>query len=184
MNKLTNVSITDYKNVGDWLYLITATILVDVIALFLTKYPGPSQYFKVSALDNWYTKFGTTAVLSDVTSILIGLAAARYIYTSLNLNSPVFFILILLLFQLCHDIFFFLAVITPLPKGENQLIDVFKTYAKENGQKILGADALLMLGAAILGFLLKSMPDHITIAVLFISLYALTYILYTKKSLN
>ena len=176
------ISITNYRDLGDWFYLITATILVDVVAIFLTKYPGVDPYFKTGVLDEWYTKFTTTGVLSDVTSILIGLAAARYIYTALDLNNPAFFIIILLLFQLCHDVFFFVAVIRPIPKGENQLIDVFKAYAEENGHKILGADALLMLGSSGVAFALKSIPDHITAATLLITLYALTYILYTKKA--
>ena len=178
----TLVSITDYKNIGDWFYLITATILVDVITIFLTKYPGPDPYFKTDVLDEWYTKFTTTAVLSDVASILIGLGAARYIYTALNLNNPFLFVLILLLFQLCHDVFFFLAVIRPIPKGENQLIDVFKAYAEENGHKILLMDALLMLGSAGVAFALKSVPDHITTATLILSLYVLSYIIYTRKA--
>lgn len=182
MPKEYTISITDYKNVHDWFYLITATILVDVVALFLTKYPGKDPYFNVNSLDDWYTKFGITAVLSDVTSILIGLAATRYIYTALNLNNPVFFILILVIFQLCHDVFFFLAVIRPIPKGENQLIDVFKAYAEENGKKILGADALLMLGSVAIAYALKSIPDHFTSTLLLITLYTLTYILYTRKA--
>jgi len=176
------VSITDYRNVSDWFYLVTATILIDLIAVFLTKYPGNPPIFKTGALDDWYTKFTTTAVLSDVTSILIGLAAARYIYTALGLKNPIFFVIILLIFQLCHDAFFFLAVIRPLPKGENQLIDVFKAYAEENGIGILKADALMMLGSAGLALSLKMLPAHVTNATLLITLYTLTYIIYTKKA--
>ena len=90
-------SITDYKNLNDWFYIITATFVIDLIGLFLDKYPGKNPFFKVNTLDKWYTKFGIFAILSDVASILIGIAAARYIYTALNLNSLLYFILILLI---------------------------------------------------------------------------------------
>jgi len=175
-------TITNYKNVNDWFYLITGTILVDFIALVFTKYPGKEPYFNVNILNDWYTKFGLLAVVSDVSSILIGIAITRYIYTMLKLNNPIFFIVILLLFQLFHDIFFFLVVVTPLPKGENQMIDVFKKYANENGKKILGADALLMLGSITAAYILKSFPSHVTSLTLLVTVYAFCYILYTKNA--
>jgi hypothetical protein len=83
-------------------------------------------------------------------------------------------------FQLFHDAFFYLAVIQPLPKGENDMIDVFKAYAAENGAMILGADALILLATAGLGSVLKELPVHFTVSTAFISMYAMTYILYTK----
>ena len=174
-------NITDFKNLNDWFYLIPAVILVDYIVIVLAKYPGKNPYFKVNALDTWYKKFGIFAVGSDVLSILIGIMVTRYIYTSLNLKNPLYFIAILLLFQLFHDFLFYLAVIKPLPQGHNEMIDVFKAYGDENGEKILGADALMMLGSVILGSVLKSAPDHFTVAVSFITLYSLCYILYTRK---
>jgi hypothetical protein len=61
------------------------------------------------------------------------------------------------------------------------MIDVFKAYAKENGSKILTADALIVIATAVTGSLLKSAPAHITVATAFISSYILSYILYTKR---
>jgi hypothetical protein len=61
------------------------------------------------------------------------------------------------------------------------MIDVFKEYAIENGAKILGADALIMLFSAILGSLLKSSPDHVTSSVALLTAYSLCYIVYTRR---
>jgi hypothetical protein len=174
------MNITDYKNTNDWFYIIPAAILVDFIVIVLAKLPKERPYFGVDALNAWYDRFGTFAVLSDVTSLLIGIAAARYIYTSLNLNNPLYFIATLLAFQLFHDLFFFTAVITPIKKGHNAMIDVFKSYAKENGAKILVADALMLIGSVLIASVLKSIPDHFTVSVSLITLYALCYIIYTK----
>ena len=174
------LSISDATNYSDWLYLVPAGIMVDCVVMFMTKYPGTNPYFRVHALNDWYTRFGIVAVMSDVLSILIGIMIARYIYTYLNLNGWISFLAILIAFQLFHDIFFYLCVIRPLPAGHNQLIDVFKAYAQENGLKILGADALMILSTVGLGSFLKSLPQHYTIASLFLTLYSITYILYTN----
>lgn len=174
-------NITDFNNVNDWFYIITAVLVVDFIVILLAKYPGKNPNFKVNSLDAWYTRFHIMAVGSDVLSILIGIMFTRYIYTGLALKNPLFFIAILLLFQLFHDIVFYLGVIKPLPVGHNNMIDVFKSYSNENGAKILVADAAMMLGSVFAGSILKALPDHATVAVGFITLYSLCYILYTRK---
>jgi len=173
-------NITDYRNVGDWFYLVTAVIVVDLIVIFLAKYPGRDPYFKVNALDKWYKDFGILAVGSDVGSILIGIAATRYIYTLGGFKGIFAFLAVLLLFQLFHDVLFFVGVIQPMPSGHNAMIDVFKAYAKENGAAILVADGLMMVASVVLGSLLKSSSDHVTISVMLLSLYMLTYVLYTR----
>ena len=89
------LDITNYQNINDWFYLIIATLCIDLVAVIFTKYPGTNPFFKVGALDEWYTKFGILAVISDVISILIGIGIARYVYTALNLTNPILFVLIL-----------------------------------------------------------------------------------------
>lgn len=172
--------ISDATNNTDWIYLLPASIIVDCIVLFMAKYPGTHPTFRVDALNEWYARFGIFAVMSDVLSILIGIMVARYIYTYLKFDGVLPFLAILIAFQMSHDIFFYLGVILPMPAGHNQMIDVFKAYAQENGILILGADALMILSTVALGSILKSLPRHITIASLFLTLYTLTYILFTN----
>jgi hypothetical protein len=174
-------NITNYKNVGDWFYLATAAFVVDFIVVVLEKYPRSNTYININALDKWYTKFGGLAVASDVLSILIGIMVTRYIYTSLKLNNRLYFLVILVCFQIFHDLLFYTAVIIPIPKGHNQMIDVFKTYTQENGRKILLVDALMMLSTIGIGSFLKMLPSHYTIVTAFITLYSFTYILYTRS---
>jgi hypothetical protein len=90
------------------------------------------------------------------------------------------FIACLIIFQLFHDVFFFTAIITPIKKGHNAMIDVFKSYAEENGAKILVADALMLVGSVLTADILKGLPDHFTVSTTLITLYALCYIIYTK----
>lgn len=177
---LTNIA--NFNNNVDWFYIVIGAIVVDFIVIVLAKYPGPDPYFKVNALNDWYERFGAVAAASDITSALIGIAAARYIYTSFGLKNPLLFIACIVAFQLFHDVFFYLAVILKLPAGENQMIDVFKAYATENGAKILVADALILLGTAAIGSFLKALPLHYTVSTALVSIYAMTYILYTKRA--
>jgi hypothetical protein len=175
--------VTNYKTTGDWRYLIPATILTDLFVIFSTKYLKPSHStFGVKALNDWYTQFGIFAVGSDVLSILIGIFFARCIYGWIGTRSILLFLAVLLAFQLFHDIFFYLCIILPLPKGENAMIDVFKAYSQENGLQILGVDALMMLGSVGVASFLKGLPEYYTTGTLFISLYAVCYIVYTRSA--
>jgi hypothetical protein len=174
------MGITNYNQTGDWFYIVTAAIVVDFVVIVMTRYAGPRPFFNVDALNDWYTRFGALAAISDITSALIGVGAARYIYTGLALKGALAFAACIVAFQLAHDIFFYLAVILPVPTGENEMIDVFKAYAAENGAMILVADALILLSTAGLGAFLKSLPAHYTVATALTSIYAMTYILYTK----
>ena len=172
--------ITNYNNNSDWLYLVIGAIVVDLLVIIMARYPGP--YFKFGVLNEWYDRFGINAAIADITSALIGLAAARYIYGLAGLKGPLMFLLAMLLFQVFHDIFFYLAVILPLPAGENEMIDVFKAYAQENGAMILVADALILLASAGIGSFLKGLPVHYTASTGIVAIYSLMYILYTKRT--
>jgi len=174
------MGITNYNQNGDWFYIVIAAIVVDFVVIVMSKYAGPRPFFKVGALNDWYTRFGALAAASDITSALIGIAAARYIYTAMGFKGVAAFVACIIAFQLFHDAFFYLAIIRPLPTGENQMIDVFKAYAAENGALILVADALILLSTAGLGSVLKDLPVHYTVSTAFVSIYAMTYILYTR----
>lgn len=174
------LTLTNYKNVNDWFYIIPAVTLVDFIVIVLAKYPGQNPLIGVKSLNEWYDKFGIFAVGSDILSILIGILVARYIYTWGGFKNPLLFLVILVLFQLAHDLFFYMAVILTLPAGHNQMIDVFKSYGQENGAKILVADSLMMLGSVFIASFLMDLPAHVTTATFFITLYALCYIVYTR----
>jgi hypothetical protein len=177
---LTNIA--NFNNNADWFYLIVAVIVVDLVVILLARYPGRQPYFKVGALNDWYDRFGAVAVLGDLLSLLIGLAGARYIYTLAGFSTPLMFVAAILIFQAIHDIFFYVAVIRPLPKGANGMIDVFKTYADENGAKILVADALMLLASAATASGLKALPAHYTVSTGLLATYAMTYTLYTKRT--
>lgn len=175
--------ITDYTDMSDWTYILLAILIIDLIVLFLTRYL-PDMLGR--NLNIWYERFGLSAVISDVFIIAIGFALARYAYKYFQ---PVdydgfnlwLFLGLLVGIQLLHDIFFYLFVIKPIPKGHNRMMDVFKDYAASGGAKILVADAAMMVGSAFIAMVLKEAPPHSVALVGLFSIYTLPYILETTN---
>lgn len=175
--------ITDPKEIGDWAYILLAILIIDLIVLFLTKY-YPDLLGK--QLNIWYEKFGFMAVVADVFIIAIGFALARYAYkyfqaVEIDGFNLWLFLALLLGIQLLHDIFFYLFVIKPIPRGHNRMMDVFKDYAASGGGKILVADAAMMVGSALIAMVLKEAPAHLTAFVGLFAVYTLPYILETTN---
>ena len=128
------------------------------------------------AIYDWYKNFGLVAVLSDVTSIMIGIMLADFIVPHASILK---LLGVALVVQVVHDILFFFAVIRPIPTGTNMLIDIFKQYAAENSYTILFADALIITLSVLLYSKLKHSKLLPFLAVS--SLYAITYIIYTVR---
>lgn len=175
--------ITDYTNQMDWMYILLAILIVDILVLFLARY-FPDALGK--QLNIWYDKFGFGAVIADVFIIAIGFALARYAYKYFQplsydgFNLPLFLGLLLGI-QILHDIFFYLFVIKPIPRGHNRMMDVFKDYAASGGGKIILADAAMVFGSALIAMVLKESPPDLVAFVGLISVYTLPYILETTN---
>jgi hypothetical protein len=72
-------------------------------------------------------------------------------------------------------------VIRGLPQGQNQMIDVFKSYADEGGLTILLADALIMAGTVTIATVWDMLFSYRFIAFqTLLGMYSLIYITYTK----
>jgi hypothetical protein len=174
--------ISQISAVSDWWYILLAILIVDVVVILLVRhFPG----FFGKQINIWYDRFGLNAVLADVLIIAIGFAIAKYVYTwyirpAVGGWSPLWFIAALVGIQLVHDMLFYLGVILPIPRGLNEMMDVFKDYAASGGAKILGADAGMMAGSAVLAMLLKAAPSHIVVGAGLLTAYTLPYSLYTR----
>ena len=169
-------------NLGTFGTILVAVIIVDVIVLFLLKL-GSGLFGK--ALNDWYNKFGTNAVIADVLSIVLGFLIAQYIYRTALF--PIYgwslplFLGVLLGVQIIHDLFFYFGVIRTISQGHNGMIDVFKSYAAENSAKIIIADASMMIGSALIASTLYSYPTPVTIFAGAFAVYTIPYILTTQN---
>jgi len=149
-----------------------AAAVVDFATIVLSKF-----FNMGTSLDSWYSKFGMTAVLSDVLVMVLGVQLALLFEP----KAGVFHLLLMAVFiQIVHDILFYFLVIETVPHGQNEMIDLFKDYANENSWKIVVYDSL-MIGSTV--FLANTLAKINQTSVNFIgllTLYALTYIVYTK----
>lgn len=166
------------NSVADVVKLFFAVLSLDTSVLFLCRYYDVGG----KSLNKWYDKFGLVAVLSDVTIIVIGFLIANFIYPLMFSGYSLFlFLAVVVGVQAIHDVLFYFFVIKPFPKGENQLMDVFKEYAAENGGKIIFGDAGLMLGSAAFMEVYKRLSPIGASSLAVFTVYCLTYILYTKR---
>jgi len=176
-------NVGNYKAQEDWWFFIPAIIFVDTVVIFLVRF-FPQSF--VLPINQWYDEFGLAAVLSDVTIIAIGIAITRYIYTEFFMEqegwSIWYFIGLALVVQIVHDLFFAFAIVAKIPKGHNSMIDVFKAYI-EGGPLILVADAAMVAGSIGLAAFLKNQDFHYTSSLTLVTLYALSYILFTNVKL-
>jgi hypothetical protein len=176
--------ITNPEDAQDWWYILLAILIVDVVVIFLTKYLPD---ILGESINLWYERFGLNAVISDVLIIALGFFMARYAYTHFVPASYGFNLLYFLAFlvgiQLVHDLFFYFAIIKPIPQGHNRMIDVFKRYSR-GGIKILLSDAAMMIASALIAMSLKEGGPEVYAGLSLFTVYTLPYILETKNKFS
>jgi hypothetical protein len=154
---------------------------VDFIVIILTKIvPGEHLWFlpPTGALTLWYDKFGLAAVAADVLSLFLGVLLATFLFPGvMGLELVIGAVLV----QMLHDILFYAVVIQGVPQGQNEMIDVFKSYANEGGWTILLADALMITSVVLFARLSDLLFSYRMIAFqALLGMYSLIYITYTK----
>jgi hypothetical protein len=173
-------NVGNYKAQEDWWFFIPAIIFVDTFLIFLVRYMPKTFGMPIN---QWYDEFGLAAVLSDVTIIAIGIAITRYIYTEFFMEqegwSIWYFIGLAILIQIVHDLAFAFGVVAKIPKGHNSMIDVFKAYV-EGGPMILVVDAGMIASSIGIAAFMKNQDFHYTSSLTLVTLYALSYILFTN----
>ena len=166
--------ISNFSKVSDYLPILTSIIFVDTCIMFLNL---KNIAFKSKYLSYWYRHFGILAVMADVLIIMIGFIIARFLYPFVfSKFNIIYFILLLLIIQLLHDISFY-AFFSMVPRGFNKMLDVFKDYAKELSTNALIGDSILMAFSALLASLTAGSSLNMNIIYLILTLYFLPYTL-------
>ena len=113
----TFMDIGQFSKVADIPVIFFSIVAVEVLLLFITRY---FSTFIGKNMNRWYDEFGLSAVIADVLIILIGFIIARYIWSSFFQEKYgwnfLYFVGLLVFVQLIHDLFFYFAVIKPIPK--------------------------------------------------------------------
>jgi len=178
LSAIANVG--NYKAIEDWWFFLPAILFVDTFLIFLVRF-YPDIFGK--PINQWYDDFGLAAVLSDVSIIAIGIAITRYIYTSFFMEQEVwsiwYFIGLAVVIQVVHDLAFAFGIVEKIPKGHNSMIDVFKAYV-QGGPKIILTDAFMVASSIGIAAALKNQDFHYTGSLALVTMYSLSYILFTN----
>ena len=167
--------ISHFSNTADYLPILVAAIIVDLIGLMCVVVGQINSVF----LTAWYQQYRGMAVLADVLSLVLVTVLARFLYPLFftKWSLPLFLILAIAI-QITHDLIF-AAFFYAIPRGASAILDVFKDYATELGFVILLADAMMVTGTVLFGSLLASQSLNTNIIVFLVALYILPYILYS-----
>jgi hypothetical protein len=60
------------------------------------------------------------------------------------------------------------------------MIDMFKDYGSQGGAKIIGGDAILMLGSLYIAMILKNYGSAHILEIVALSFYTMIYVIYTR----
>jgi hypothetical protein len=167
--------ISRFDNIDDYLSIITAILIVDMIVMILSiTNVISSKYIKI-----WYQKFFLSAVLADVLVIFIVVILARaiyyYIFDKFSITN---FILVMLALQITHDILFYIIIII-IPRGANKMIDIFQDYANEMSYGAIIGDSMMIIAIGLIASYLANFEANTNIIILIVFLYFLQFILYS-----
>jgi hypothetical protein len=167
-------NISNFYNVNDYLYILNAAIIVDLIVIYLSNI----NYIKSVSLKKWYKLFSLSAFIADVFSIIIGIILARiFYYMIFKKFNLILFIIIAVIIQLLHDLSFY-QLFSSVKRGKNKMLDVFKEYAEEMSFKILIADAEMIISTCVIASLLANFSISINIFLFIVLFYLAQYFIY------
>ena len=166
--------ISRFNNINDYLPIIKAILIVDIIGIVLSYSNMLGKYLRI-----WYQQFLLSAVLADVLVIFLVVIIARAIYYYVfDTFSIINFIIVMLVIQITHDILFYL-MINIIPKGANKMIDLFKDYADEVSYKAIIGDSIMIIATGLIASYLANFDANINIIILTVFVYLLQYIIHT-----
>lgn len=152
--------------------IVTATVWMDFLFVMFTK----KVYVLNSLLPVWYDKYGLVAVLLDCLSLTLAIMLAFFTVPG---GSPLTVTGVVLLYQILHDVLLYNFVIVPLPEGENEIIDLYRTYVNRGGVGTLIGNSVLILSIMGLFFAIRKIPIEIQVFNLLLGIYAVTYSIYS-----
>jgi len=148
----------------------TAALIIEFWVIYIFKHLGTGKSIKL-----WYDKFGLVAVLSDVTSVMIGIMIAHFVVPSATGWSLAFYSVIV---QIIHDVLYYVLLVVPIPRGTNAVIDLMKDYASEVSYGPIIADSGIMITTVGAYTLLKGQSTERLAFIALCALYSISYVVY------
>ena len=169
-------------NSFEYIPIITSNIFADLIIIYLsfTYLLGSKNSKSWIILENWYKKYRLSAMIADILIGVLYLIIARYIAFVSKIKFDLFtFSILAVCVQLVFD-FLFYVLFTLIPKGENNMLDLFKEWAKYAKLDALWGDSILVIIGVIISALLNNLSFDQNIFILILSIYLIPYFIYMK----
>ena len=172
--------ISNFNKVSDYISILNGSLLSDFIIIFGAIYFP--QLIKSGLLRNWYKTYGLSAIIVDTLILVIGIIIARAVYNKIfGEEFNIFkFALLVLIIQIIHDFALYFIVIKPLPRGMNNIIDMFKDYANEVSVGAVVGDSIMITMAVFFASLFAGNNTNTNIVILIVLAYILPYIVHAK----
>ncbi|MAV65049.1 MAG: hypothetical protein CMG00_07660 [Candidatus Marinimicrobia bacterium] len=181
ISKTTNLKpVSNYKNNFEYLPLLTSNLYADLLIIFITfaGVLGTGQSWKVLA--QWYKKYRLSAMIADILIGVLYLMAARYVDYTYNLKLDLFnFGVLAVAIQLIFDFLFYL-MFSAIPLGKNDMLDMFKSWAKYAKLDALWGDSILVLVGVVVSAYLNQRSFNENMFWLILGAYITPYIIHMK----
>jgi len=167
----------DVKNKFEYVPILTANVIADLLIIYLTF---TRLFYQTSTLESWYKKYRLSAMIADILIGVLYILLARYIVSVMNWKVGLTtFALLAVIIQVVFDFLFYL-FFTAVPKGNNAVLDFFKSYAEEVKANALFGDSVLVIFAVMVSGILHSANFDVNIVTLLISIYLIPFFVYMK----
>ena len=181
ISRTTNLKpLINYKDYNEYLPILTSNIYADLLIILITfsGILGSGKSWQV--LTRWYKKYRLSAMIADILIGVIYLLIARYIAYKQKLNLTLFqFGVLSVLVQIFFDFLFYI-FFSLVPKGSNNMLDLFKDWSKFAKADALWGDSILVLVGVVLSAYLNKQTLNTNLFVLILGMYLVPYIIYMK----
>ena len=160
----------------NYLSLLNAVLLTDICVIFLSIF----GIIKSRVLrEEWYPNYNISAVIADVLIIVLVIILSKIIYPFLfgNREILVLFICLAVIIQIIHD-FAFYYLFSVIPKGQNKMLETFKSYARENGYKAVLSDSIMIVSSCLLYSYFSTFTLDQNVILLIVLIYIVPYLVY------
>jgi hypothetical protein len=170
--------IGEYSKTEDvWPIVFSSLICLDAV-IGLSRFAGLGGI----TLNAFFDIFGLEAVLTVLSKMTILLLVTRWAYTTFYMVgdrrwSPFVFICFALLLQTLHDLFMNFVVLSNMPNGKNDMVDLLKKYAQENGSRAFVGHSVFLIFVCVIAMFLKETTTLFTVIVVAFAIWLLPLML-------
>lgn len=170
--------IGNYENMNDFSTIGLSGLFTGLLMILSARVGG----FGGLPLNTFFDMFGIEGVITIVTFIIVLFQITRYLYTAFYEKSgktwsPFVFICFLLGAHLIHDLVFYYGIVSQLPKGKNDMIDILRALAANHKVYTLVAHSAILVATALIAMILHEVSDLAKLVVFIVMLYITPYAL-------